>query len=366
MSTQLYFSDPFGGMQTIIKKFSRLEYMRAENKVGWLTLDVDPRHFDTHLLRLDERIEPWRQVGGNQPYLDGESVFFLRKWRRRIDTQGREYLRLWCWDANYLLAGRAIPNASGGAYTKKTAAIDDLMKAIVREQLGSLSWDAYRDYGSQFAVQANLSAAPSTTKEFFGRQVLGTLSDLAAESLTSGTYLAFDIVYVDATHLEFRTYTGQRGINHGNTSGQRVIVSREARNLEEPETTEDHENEYPYIYAGGQGVGSGWEPATAGNTAAVYASPWNRRDIYVRSGGTGVTASSQSEANAALSNYRARKSLTGKLVDTKSCMDGVHYRYGDVVYAQAFGQGYDAHLSSLHVTIEAGHETRENPIRGEA
>lgn len=368
MTTQIYLRDSPGTLQTIISNFSRLEYARAENKVGWLELTLDPANFDTRLLRLDARLEPWRQVGANPPYLDGETVFFLRRWRRTVDSRGKESIHLYCQDANYLLSGRNVAYASGSAQASKaTTAADDVMKAIVRENLGALATDTYRSAAAtMFTVQADLTLAPTTSKDFSRRQVIDVLQEIASDSLQQGTNLSFDVVYAGPTTLEFRTYTGQRGINHGKTSGNQVLISRDRKNMEEPELTEDHVDEFNYIYAGGQGNGADRTICTAGNTAAIYASWFGRREKFIDARNTATTAAVQAEANAALQSNRAKRTLTGKIIDTNGCMDGVHYRWGDIVCAEAWGQGFDAHLDVMHVTIEGGKETRENQIRGEA
>jgi hypothetical protein len=369
MPTQLYLRDPFGSLQTIISNFSRLEYGRAENKVGFLTLDLDPNANPAllSLFRVDAILEPWRQVGANAPYLDGESVFFLRKKGRAIDGQGREVIRLTAYDANYLLDGHNAAYSAGAAQvTKASVALDNMMKAAVRENLGALATDTTRDLSARLTVQADLTLAPTSNKDFSRRQILTTLQEMANDSLQKGTYLAFDVVYVSPGVLEFRTYTGQRGVNHGRTSGNQVLISRERKNFELPELIEDHTEEYNYIYAGGQGVGSDRVICTATNAAAVGLSPWNRREKFIDARNTATTASVQAEADAGLQANRARKTLTGEIIDTAGCLDGVHYRWGDVVYAEAWGDGFDAHLNALHVTIENGRETRVNQIRGEA
>jgi hypothetical protein len=92
MSTQIYYRDPAGNLQTIIQNFVSLEYARAENKIGYLNLALDPAQFDTRLLRENARLEPWRSVGGNSAYLDGESVFFLRNWGYDINSDGSEII----------------------------------------------------------------------------------------------------------------------------------------------------------------------------------------------------------------------------------------------------------------------------------
>jgi hypothetical protein len=366
MATQFYLRDPAGNLLTIFQNLARAEYARAENKTGVMYLDFDPSSVETSLFSLDCRLEPWRQVGNNPPYLDGESVFFIRSWGWKINSAGVEVLRVTAYDANYLLDGAIVAYAAGSVQADQTDQADDMMKVVVRQNRGSTAVDTTRSLAAYLTVEADRSAAPSITKAFSRRNVMAVLQDIAAESFQAGTYLVFDTVYTSPSMLEFRTFTGQRGINHGRTSGDTVVISRERLNLEEPEYIESHADEFNYIYAGGQGTGSDRTICTAQNTASMGVSPFNRREAWVDARNTSVTASIQSEANAALQEKRMRRTLTGNIIDTEGCQDGVHYRYGDIVFAEYRGQGFDAHINFMRVVIENGQETRENQIRAEA
>jgi hypothetical protein len=77
--TYILVRDQFGNILTTVRNWHRLEYFRKENTVGYLYLDLDPSQVDPLVfsnLQVDYRLEPWRQVGGNVPYLDGETIFF--------------------------------------------------------------------------------------------------------------------------------------------------------------------------------------------------------------------------------------------------------------------------------------------------
>jgi hypothetical protein len=366
VATQIYLRDPFGTLQTIINGFVRLEYGRAESKTGYLTLDLDPVSTDTSLFRVDTRLEPWRTVGANAPYLDGESVFFVRAFGYITDNSGREIFRVEAQDANYLLASRHVAYAAGTTQAAKTGKADDLCKAIVRENLGASATDATRSLAAYLSVQADLALGPTVTKEFSRRIVSDVLTDLVQESFQQGTYLAYDTVYTGAATLEFRTYTGRRGVDHGRASGQTVVISRERKNLESPSFIEDHSEEYTAVYAGGQGLGADRVVKSATNSTAAGLSPFNLREKWVDARNTATDAAIQSEANAGLQTYRAKKVLTGNIIDADGCLYGVHYNFGDVVYAEYRGQGYDAHINAIHVTVENGRETIDCQVRAEA
>jgi hypothetical protein len=366
MTHQIYVRDPFGNLQDVISRWVRLEYARGESKTGYMYLDLDPNSIDTSFFKVDARIEPWRQVGSNPPYINGESIFFVRKFGFFVDTYGREVFRVTARDANYLVNGRNVDYAAGSAQASKTDQIDDMIKAIVRENMGTLATDTTRSLSPWLSVQVDLTAAPSTTKEFSHRQISDVLAELINESFEKGTYLAYDIIYTSPTTLEFRTYVGRRGVDHGKASSIPVVVSRKRRNLENAESYEDHTDEFTHITAGGQGVGATRVIMTATDTAAIGLSPFNRREKFIDARMSSTDAGVQAEADAELYLNRARKVLTGRIVDTDNCKFGVDYRFGDVVYAEYNNIGYDAHVNTMHVIEEGGRETIDCQIRGES
>jgi hypothetical protein len=369
--TTVNMRDAYGNMLGVIRNWHRLEYFRKENAVGYMYLDLDPSQVDPLIfanLQVDYRFEPWRQVGGNVPYLDGETIFFLRKWGYSIDSSGRERFRLECTDANYILASHncAYSSDDGKAVISSLPA-EDAIKTIVDENMGSAATDTTRDLTTYMTIQAVglTPAGPTVTEyQYSRRQILDVLQDLANYSLKNGTYLVFDIVYVTPSTLQFRTYQNQRGLDHGRDSGDIVTVSRERKNLEEPDLTEDHTDEWTYIYAGGQAEGGGDIIATASNTVEMGLSPFNRREKWLSSNAT-TSDAVQADADLAVMTYRQKYSLSGRIIDTAGCLDGVHYRWGDRIYAEYRGKGFDAHLDVMHVTIQEGKEIRENRFRSE-
>ena len=89
------------------------------------------------------------------------------------------------------------------------------MKTIIDANMGSGATDATRDLSSLLTIQKSFSLAPDIDISYSRRQLLDVLQDIAAYSWKNGTYLTFDIVYTGPGTLEFRTYVGQRGVDHG-------------------------------------------------------------------------------------------------------------------------------------------------------
>ena len=115
-----------------------------------------------------------------------------------------------------------------------------MFKAILRENAGALATDTARDLSAWLTIAANVSATPILRSlDLTNRTVYDALVEIAnasANDAATPTWLGFDIAlaYQQLTGLlEFRTYTGQRGIDHRFPGGNPpLLLSPEAVNLD--------------------------------------------------------------------------------------------------------------------------------------
>jgi hypothetical protein len=128
----------------------------------------------------DRRIEVRRSINGALPYLDGETVWFVRYASDNLDG----ILTLQAQDTMGLIARRIVPYAAGTSQASKTTptAADDLIKTVFKENAGSSVTDANRDLSTYISVQANLTLGQSVTKNFAWQQLLSTLQAMAQDS----------------------------------------------------------------------------------------------------------------------------------------------------------------------------------------
>jgi hypothetical protein len=360
------YRDPTGTPEiATFREFVRVEWSRKENEVGVLDIDLPPI-YDLSLFKLDGRLEIWREVAGRL-FLEGETIFLLRDWQYAT-TSGQKTLHLKGFDANYLLgyngSGRIVPY-NDLAYIEKVDYCDDMMKAIVRENMGALALDTTRDLSTYLTVQVDRGLAASSHKAFAQQCLLNIFQELATESLQRGTYLVFDIVYTGAAMLEFRTYVSQRGNDHRRTSDQPVIINQESNSLEEPVLDFDHADEVSFVYAGGQGTETLRPIYPLGDANRLGLSPFNRREQFVDASQTEDADQLETEARTALAAGRPKTVLTGRIVDTNNLLYGLHYGFGDVVVAEYDGYSFDAHLDIIHGVYENGVVVMDNHIRGE-
>jgi hypothetical protein len=265
--------------------------------------------------------------------------------------------------ANCLLERRVVPAVKTSSQASKTAAADNLMKAIVREQLGASATDATRSLASYLTVQADLSLGPSITKTFSYRKVDKTIQELALAATTAGTPVFFDIVSPSQGALEFRTYVQQRGTDHSRTGLNPVTVSPERESLEEPMIDEDWDDEVTSIY----GLGAGQEElrlvANSRDAARVGLSPFGLIEDVINASQADSTALLTAEINSALRDGRPRRTFSGRLVDTPAMQYGRDWRWGDRLTAAYGGEEYTCRVDAVQVKIAKGVETISAALR---
>ena len=342
----LVLCDPFGIQYADIRIFANLDVTRKEGDYGEMVLDLFP-DFNFKWLKRDWRIEDWRNGK-----LFGESSFIVRHIKDTTDSNGVRIFRVWAYDSVSLLKRHSIPYNNGTTYTEKQGPADDVLKAIVRENFGSLALDTARDISSVLSVEIDKGLAPQVTKfDFAYRNVLALLQEICNDSRGLGTYLTFDLVWVNGTQWEFRTYINQRGIDHSSDSAQPVIITEGARNLAQPEYDEDGTDEANYVYSLGQSAGNARARGTAYDNARIGISPYGRIEGTVDASNTADATALTAEANSYLQLHRVKQTFNGKLQDSDGAIFGVDYDFGDLVTVQSQRFSFDCHVDAVHAVV---------------
>ena len=341
-----------GGPGTDTAGVLALSYTRAVGTVGALTVTLPPS-LPLAFLPRDGRLLVSRSLPGVPPALDMDAVWFIVGVTRQLAETGAQATIVHAVDAVDLLRRRIVAYAAGSSEAVKSGAADDVMKAIVRENLSSSATTASRVLpAALFRVAGNLGAGPSVAKAFSRRRVLDVLREIADTATQAGTYLAFDVVWTGAT-LEFRTYTQWRGVDHRFPSGfNPVILSPDTGSLTRVSYRVDYADEVTYAYAGGQGEGDARAVGTATDTARATLSPFARIEAWVDARNTDNSTALADEADAAVRAGRPRVVFEGAVnADAPGATYGRDYRFGDVVTAQAFGVSVDCRIDAVSVDV---------------
>ena len=352
-----------GLTQLDLPPFHTLEYVLVENDIGALQLVMPgATPFADILTERDTELEIYRTEDGVTT-LEGDKPFFVRNAEIALSSSGEYLQTITAVDAKHLLKRRIVAYAAGTAQARKaTVRADDMMKAIVRENLGS-SAAAARQF-PDFGVDADESSADFLTKSFAWRNVLTTLQEIADANYTGAPttprYISFDIVRDGATTLRFRTFMDQRGIDRSLGGNNTLILSPEFGTLADAAIKTVTLDEVTAVVVGGPGEESlrVTTTVTLANVAALSSYNYIEAFADARNGGTS-TASLQAEGNALLQERRGRRLFRGRVVQTDTTRYGVHWRWGDVVVAQFAGQTIDdcrIDRVRVRVTPDAGEQ----------
>lgn len=366
--------DAMGIAQGRIDKFSRLQYVLRENAVGSLVLET-PDVSLFALIGVDWRIEVWRSIDGAPAYLEGSgtdgTVFLVVRKSIATGSDGLTLMSLSCVDVKDLLARRFVDYYAGSSQSSKTLPADNMLNAIVRDNLGVNATGLGRDLSTAglLVVQGDKSIFPSISKAFAWRNVLTVLQEICAYEEDIGNYLGFDIVKNGSGVLEFRTYDVARGVNRTFVSSNNpsvLYLTPDNGSLTEPAVIYDYSREYNYVKAAGEGEGAARLVATALYPSRVTLSPFNRRERFIdaRNGGS-TTAQLTTEAITELLANRMRTRLTGRVTESAAVRYGRTYRHGDYLLASAFGVLFSARVETVSVTLDVNGETIEALLAGE-
>lgn len=373
--------------------FIRLAYVRRYNTRGTLTLEIPPVAGIGDFLQ-DTRIEVWRQAVGGLPMLEGDTCWFLYRVEVAISDSGVYSLVLYAEDAIALLNRRTVAYPADFPdfpipETTKTAYMDDMMKAIVRENYlaGAGSYATYdivtltytpdpaRDMSAYLTVQADAGGAPLETRQFAHQPIMMIFEGLATASAELGVDLIFDIVQTNDTgdppFLEFRTYTNTRGSDRsvGNAGGNPpVVLSPELGNLRELVLSRDWEQATSRVYVAGNGEGIHRVPHIVSlSNMDLQATPDNplryREQFFNMSMVNVVNGPLTSEAESAIYRWQPKEDFSGVLMETPTTVYGRDFFYGDLVtvrlqdrLAQTNVIDRTAHVASVSVRMEDGVE----------
>jgi len=344
-----------------VNEFYKLELFRSEFGIGSLYVDFPLKEFMSQNIATEWRLEVYRRTVGGQLVRVGDTQWIVKLVRYKADEQNETYLHILAYDAMYLLDKRIVAYVNGTSYTSKTMPADDMLKAIVRENLGSLATDYHRDLSDWLIVEADSSSAPIVTKSEFGMQkVMPILNDICQLSEAAGTYLSYDIVYDESIgKLVFKTYAQQRGANHGSNSPAPIYLSHHTdpvnvmgSGLNYASIEIDATDERSYIYSGRQAQEANVIFEEIGNEIALNTGPFARTEDFITTGESVEYNDVMTEAHAWLQEKFRNLILNAHLEETNDMQFGIDYNFGDVVALRYLGTTMNIHLDEFKITLD--------------
>jgi hypothetical protein len=351
---------PTGTRLAPIDQLSGLSYARKICYPGRLVISFPRGAVDPALIEADKCIEVWRTVPGLMPKLEMTGLI------RIIDydySAGSELVTLTCEDGANQLAHRIIAYKTQSTRANKTDYADDMLKEIVRENLGASATNTDRDltaYG--VTVEADTSLAPEVTWSFAWKAVLDVLHEICDLSDDAGTRLYFDMTphLISTTQLgwEFRTMINQFGADRTYNAGVPTVFGPAWGNVADFHFTRDYSEEFTSVYAAGQGEAADRKVTNQVDSTRVNLSPWARREYFVSGKKEIDEAHLIKKALRTLQMGQPRFYATGTLLDTPQTRYGVDWELGDRVIVNAGDFQAEAVIDAVNVEMaENGEET---------
>jgi len=225
---------------------------------------------------------------------------------------------------------------------------DDLMKALVKDHLGSdavAARDISTDYG--WEEEADASAGPSiSTDDLNSMYLLDALQDMADYTLTDDgneVFFGVEVSSVPASvgTLTFVTRVGQYGEDRTGAENA-MIFGIEYGNLEEPrlEFTAAKSRNTPVS------VRYGVNPAYTASPADEV-TPFTRTEVYVR----GFSSNYAYSGTRAKGTRAPKWIFTGKLLDGPTGQYGKDFAVGDKVLVAYVGKRIETRINKVRVKV---------------
>lgn len=353
-------TDPFGRFIQILPILS-CSYAGAVNQVGNMTLNL-PGSINRNILQDNYRIEVWRSIE-NVNRLDMETVWIIKAVNLVFDERGQKLWEVMAQTLNVIIQSRIVAYVQGSSQASKTDNSDDMMKAIMRENLGS-SATTGRNISAYLSVQADVGLGVSISKAFEYRPLMDIFTEIVESSLNTATPVFFDIVMNNQT-AEFRTYINQRGFDRRAGQPGAVTLSPGRMNVGTYKVTQDFTEEATFVYCFGPGQLGARIITTASNSARIARSPFGRIERKIDGSNEANSTQLQEEANAALQFYRPRTIVEGSIRQTNQTIYGKHWGMGDqLTFKPQSDWAIDVRVDAVQVDISEQAENIQAYFRG--
>jgi len=413
---EFWLTDDAGKRLELLDRFAFASYSRVVSGRSTLQIGIPYRDFEKRIKPVfapDRRIDVWRSPAHGYP-LRREGVFLLRK--PKIYTRTEDALQIIEFFGRGpvdLLNRRFVVQQPGTTYSEKTAAIDDMMKEIVREQMlfgyavdHNGLFDNSRAYpADEFSVQFDVARGPVVSKRFAGRNVLDVLKDLKDLSFQKhednplfNERIYFDVVPLELggfeifildeptgaiildergegledeqsitsraeLGLQFQTFVNLRGQDRTSL----FEFSVENGNMIKPFYAVDHFDEVNAVIVRGQGRGESQATAVVEDVVRIGASRWNRCEDMASASYEAEETALEEVGRGELTVGRPREELYVTFLNTPGGLHqprslyGVDWDLGDLVRVTYAGIQMEAEIVIVYVSYD---ENGEEEITG--
>lgn len=384
---ELWLTDDAGRRMALLTEFGEpafFSYTRAVNGLGTASVGIPYVPFFAKInppFQPDWRIEIWRSAAHGIP-MRREDVYMLRKPNIYSRADGMQIIHFYGRNGYDLLRRRSVIQRAGTSHALKTDNADDMMKAIVREQMvygsavdedgvvdNSRAWPQY-----EFTVDADLGLGPSITLGFHGKSVIDVLKDIKANTFqlnlnnSSNRRIFFSVEAVSLAVTNslsplgwvFRTRADLFGTDR--TSG--IEFSEENENIQTPSYAEDHLDEFNTVIVNGNGSGASMLIEVVTDSDRVNSSRWNRCEKVLSASNQATTTALQNAGYSELDKGKPKIDFPVIFLNTPGSrkhprsMYGLDWDLGDLLRVNYAKKQFDVECTIVYVSVdENGKET---------
>lgn len=329
--------------------FFQLRALRRIDGVGVLAVTL-PRDAITYALQPDLHMVVIRSASGYTSLYGG---YLLRRWVR--EHRDQEAITLYGLCYNSLLGRRIVAYPAGSAQSAKTAPADNLLKAVVRENLGS-SAGSGRDLSAYgFSVEPDLGQCGSITAAFAYKRLLDVANQIAEIAYgKNGDQLHWDVTPTDTGWtMEFRTGKNHLATDRRITSSNPLWISPETGALTDVRVDYDRSDEINVVVGGGTGDGSNRITVTVSDTIRVAESAINRCEAFFDGSSYSDTGALTDASKRKLEEGKPKLEVSAKLHETDQLLYGRDFFVGSLLTVHVLGAEYDMLVRSVEIVSDS-------------
>lgn len=336
-------------------------------------MDVGVAHLSTSARRLydvctrDALVSIYREPASGVRHLVGKAPFLVR---RRKETYSRTgyLLEVWAEHANTLLNRRIVAYPTGSAQAVQVGFACDVMKQVVRENLGVLAVSG-RNISASLSIPANNGAGAAIEVGASNELILSTLQGMAQTSFENGVYASFGLESTSGGNLLFRSEQFCLGRDRrAGRSVAPVVFGEIYGNVSEVVLDENWIGEKTYIYVGGSGEGADRLIREVSDSTLIAASVWGRNEEWADARTDGGVSTQRLDfiGQQRLRETRGVPRFEAVYLPSGGTEFGIDFDWADLVSGYARGIFFDCHVSTVGLTVTSQAETIDIRLVGEA
>jgi hypothetical protein len=339
-------------IQKIITDYRNLDATRVISGIGALSLTLSEDQVTDFPFQADTRLVLMLgDENGSYSHIFG--TYLLGGWEQQT-VRHKCYTVLKALCANSLLLRRIVAYTAGSAQAQKTGAADNLMRAVVRENLGSSAGAGRNISAYGFSVENDLSLASSISMAFAWRNVYDVINDLANLAYQqNGDQLLWD---VRPSNDGWSTiFTVRKSFFHDRrmSSPFALWLSADNDTLEDVVETYDRRDSFNFVYAGGQGTETGRTIITVSDSAEINKSVIARSENFYDGAQYSDTDILTSAAQKRLREGKPKTTVKAKINEGYLIRYGRDIIVGDALTVKASAE-YDMVLNAARLKSSEG------------